>query len=128
MIKNRRTPSKTIINSKIMILGLFFILVLISISLIKNVNKNKIISDKTLELDREIKKIEEENKNLEELIAYFSTPEFLDKEAREKLNMAKPGEKIIIIPQEDKNLASVDNKEMSDKKNYVLWWDYFFNN
>jgi hypothetical protein len=65
---------------------------------------------------------------LQELIAYFSTPEFLDKEAREKLNMAKPGENIIIIPKDDNALQITSPSDVNNKKNYALWWNYFFNN
>lgn len=117
---------KKILNPKIIILGLFLILSFITFNLIKNINKNKTINHKTIELSDEIKKLEKENKDLQELIAYFSTSEFLDKEAREKLNMAKPGENIIIIPQED-TLQKISVSNDNNKKNYILWWNYFFN-
>ncbi|HPA25511.1 MAG TPA: septum formation initiator family protein [bacterium] len=125
---NTHQQHKKLLDSKIIILGLFLILFLITLSLIKNINKNKIVADKTMELDLEIKKIDQENKDLQQLIAYFSTPEFLDKEAREKLNMAKPGEKIIIIPQENNLSQTSDASEKNNQKNYILWWNYFFNN
>ncbi|PIR42825.1 cell division protein FtsL [candidate division WWE3 bacterium CG_4_9_14_0_2_um_filter_35_11] len=44
-----------------------------------------------------IVELEETNKKLTEKIEYANTPEFIEKEATERLNLTHPGEKIIIM-------------------------------
>lgn len=45
----------------------------------------------------EVIKLEKANKELVEKIEHTNTPEFIEKEATERLNLTRPGEKIIIM-------------------------------
>jgi cell division protein FtsB len=85
--------------------------------------------------DREIKglqnKIEELKKNnaeLSEMEKYFQSEEFLEKEARLKLNLIRDGEKLIIVKEDENNLTKESNsvKETENVSNFRKWWKYFF--
>jgi len=119
------THTKKLLSNKIILLGLFFILCFIIYAIIKNSNREQIITSNTAKLDEEIKNIGKENQELTELIKYLSSSEFADKEAREKLNMAEPDEKVIIIPEEN-NLANEINSQEKKISNWRLWIKYFF--
>ncbi len=82
------------------------------------------------ELQREISKIEESNKALEQSnleltyqIAYYQTDLYKDKAARAKLGLQAPGESVIILPKvEDKQVATDDKK--SKRSNFAQWIDF----
>lgn len=65
----------------------------------------------------QLKKIEDSNKKLEEMIANSGNPDYIEKVAREEANMQKPGEKAVsfVMPEEGQQASLV-------KKNF---WGYF---
>lgn len=71
-------------------------------------------------------KIRGENEQLSELVKYLSTPEFQEKEAREKLNLQKEGEIVVGLPQNEvEQVASAStNEQVSIPRK---WYNYFFN-
>lgn len=74
-------------------------------------------------------KIEEFKKNNEELSKikeYFQSDEFLEKEARIKLNFVKEGEKVIIIASGEEELDDIQESLEKKIPNTQLWWEYFF--
>jgi cell division protein FtsB len=89
-----------------------------------------------LEIDKlkaEAEKIEQGNEDLQDKISYLETTEFEETVAKEKMNLQKPGEKVVIIKpslsQEDSAVvekqvvAEVNNKDLP---NYQKWWNQFF--
>ena len=84
-------------------------------------------------LEKEISGIEKENQKLSDLIAFFQTETFKEKEAREKLGMVKPGEKVLVFPGDKNSENSItETKEVSEEKNrqeemptYKKWWNFF---
>ena len=84
-------------------------------------------------LKSEVKKFDQENKDLNKLVKYFSSTEFQEKEIKEKLNLVKEGEKIVVIQggkNNEEDLASSDqkinNKVVTIHASYYYWWKYFF--
>ena len=73
MTRYNQPKIKKIISSRITSLGLFFILILIIYALIKNSGREEIVSNNTAKLSQEIQAIEKENRELAELIKYFSS-------------------------------------------------------
>jgi cell division protein FtsB len=72
------------------------------------------------------------NKYLENLIAYRKTDSFKDKEARGKLNYQKPGEIVLIIPEDDierfkeGNIKGSGNNIPRELTNPEKWWEFMF--
>ncbi|MFH1460862.1 MAG: septum formation initiator family protein, partial [Patescibacteria group bacterium] len=88
-------------------------------------------------LKSEIEKIEGNNQQLANLMDYLKQESYLEKEARLKLNLKKPGEKVVIFSdQPDEQLENTDSQtspentlqEQTKEKtaNYWKWWEYFF--
>ncbi len=87
------------------------------------------------------------NISLSELQTAIQTQSFIEREARLKLGMKKPGEDVVIIPEEKKDevksgdsslstgpnssdplgLVMNDSTEKPKIENSTKWWDYFFN-
>lgn len=99
----------------------------------KEAYRNKKIEKEIESLKQEAERIRKENSALEEKIAYFETAEFKERVAKEKLNLQKPEEKVVVI----KPNQTIENvvreevpmeiaEEVDNKTNYQKWWDYFF--
>lgn len=102
----------------------------------KQLARNERIEHEVTLLQNEAEKIRRENETLSEKINYFSTPDFQEQEAKEKLGMKKEHEEVIVIKE-----RPVENDTVSDKKeqvqvtttgsdrnipNYQKWWMLFF--
>lgn len=85
--------------------------------------KQNLIVKAQKNLDQEKK----ENQKLKTEIAQVNRPQFIESEARNKLFLAKTGEKIVVIPT-DKLAASPSASPFpSDTRpNWQKWWDIFF--
>jgi cell division protein FtsB len=72
-------------------------------------------------------KLEKEKEKLSEKRQYYQSQDFLEEEARNKLNMAKPGETIVILPP---NLEEILGKQKQNSSpeipNWKRWWKLFF--
>lgn len=91
------------------------------------------------QMRQEIRRLQEEAERLEgkkiqllELIKYVRTENFVEDRARTDFNMAKPGERAVIITSAGESLeksGQVDNKvvEWKSISNPIKWWKLFFN-
>lgn len=79
------------------------------------------------DLNQKIGDAERSRAYLEKFAAYFKTPEFLEKEAREKLNYKLPDESVAFVFR-DSNSKLVseeeENKNIDKAPNYKKWWYY----
>lgn len=75
---------------------------------------------------KKINDFKKENEELFRIKETFNSQEFLEDEARRKLNMVKEGESVIIVAESNEpflNELKVQTKTMSNLK---LWLKYFF--
>lgn len=109
------------------------VLVLIGISLGKETYRKRQVQKEIEGLQSQIKDLNQENSELNNLIAYFSTQEFQEKEAREKLNLQKDNEQMVVLRKE----LSGKKEEQSDDMqapamaedltpNWQKWLKHFF--
>ncbi len=109
----------------------FFIILVISLIIINNLvqsiyslsQKQHLVSNARLELDREKKK----NQELKDKLKTVDNPQFLEQEARNKLFLGKSGEGVILIPK-DALVASNSGKPkiVDTRPNWKKWWDVLF--
>jgi len=100
---------------------LVFILILILGAMLKNLfvkyGEFKKIQEEYLAKQKELNLEEKQNKALQEKLKLFENEEFLKKEAKEKLNLVEPGEKVIYIIKEG------ENEEEKEKQSSQNLWD-----
>ncbi len=72
--------------------------------------------------------LQQENSALKKQLAQTNSPSFVEQEARDKLDMARPGETVVIIPQEeiDKVLGLSQDKPVEKVPNWQGWARLFF--
>lgn len=75
------------------------------------------------EAEMKVEKLKAYNLKLKEEVAESKSPEYIEKMAREKLNMAFPGETLIIISEE---LKKPPEREKENIPHWQRWWKLFF--
>jgi len=96
------------IHSPAFTLVLLFLFLFLIIALVKETAKFINISRQLSSARKGIAKLEEKNQNMTNELNYLQDDFSKEKEAREKLNMLKPGEKKIIIQASGKNFENND--------------------
>ena len=81
------------------------------------------------ELAAEVAGLEKEKEELEREKAFRQTPEFVEREARDKLRMVREGERILVLPegQNERNpnyKLQIPNDEGTEA-NWKKWLDYW---
>lgn len=112
--------------------AIFFITVLISvivlISLLKTIYKTYQSGKRLSTLGVEVESLEKEKEDLEKILAERKSDEFVEKEARDKLNLVKPGETLVVpATTEDTEESAKDAEgQIAQLTNPQKWWYLFF--
>jgi len=108
------------------LLGIAYFGFLLYQAIFINYQTNKKIDEYTESLE----KAKSDQVNLQALIAYYKTDTFQELEARKKLGLKLPGEKVVKVevPKATKTIEP-DKKPLTDngKSNLENWVDYLFN-
>jgi len=76
------------------------------------------------ERERILLELQKRESELQKKLEFAGSPEFIEAEARTKLNMARPGETIILMNQEKGNLEKEENT--TNIANWKIWWRLFY--
>ena len=109
--------------------GFFIILIFflgLTIGFLKNIWQLMHRDERIKEAEKELKKIETDNLELKQKLEYYQSDEFLEGQIRDKLQMAKPGEAVVILPEELTKEASEEGLSLAevleeDKKELANW-------
>lgn len=106
--------------------------IFISTNAVREAYRSRRIENEVAGLKQEAKRIENENKQLTERIAYFETSEFQEKVAKEKLNLQKLDENVVVVNRGIKKEEVSGQEQIRtdddqlDIPNYLKWWNFFF--
>jgi cell division protein FtsB len=130
-----KNKSHGLLSSKIFALLSLFILIFLGVSLSRELLSNRQLDENVISLKDEMNVLESKNKELGGLISYFNTADFVEQEARTKLNLQKLGERIIIVPSSTEQAVSTDQAKQKTElvwndvtagSNPERWLNYFF--
>lgn len=134
----KKFRDKTKLSTKIFS-GVFFlagltVLTLIGISLGKETYRKRQIQKEIGGLQSQIEQLKQENSEMENLTSYLSSTDFREREAREKLNLQKNDEKMIVlqkdvVPPNGNPNNSAGNAPVAPEDpspNWQKWLKYFF--
>ncbi|MDP1709862.1 MAG: septum formation initiator family protein [Candidatus Komeilibacteria bacterium] len=101
---------------------------LVGYRLIGEWGKRRETEDEIARLKEEAKRLENRNLEILELSKQLTEEEFLEREARLKLGMQKPGESVAVLSREGLAVTGVSKKEAEGSRggNAKRWWFYFF--
>lgn len=113
------------LNSKWLSLLLIVLVVWLVFSLPK-LNTRRTELEKTIsDLGQRVEDAEKSKTYLEKFMAYFKSPEFLEKEARTKLNYKLPDEEVVFVFRDTNPKSTVKTgKNIDQAPNYKKWWYY----
>jgi cell division protein FtsB len=119
--------------------SLLFILVLAAIWLtlisVKTLYRKYQLDNEISSLKKEIAKIDRKDQELTQLMSFFNNQDFLEKEAKEKLNLKREGENVVMVPEAAFSQESIttptsvlgqSETAAVSENNFVEWWKYFF--
>ncbi len=136
---------KKILSSKIFLFVAIFILIFLLIGLVRETYRKYQLTSEINQLKLNIDKLEGDNQQLADLMDYFKEDSYLEKEARIKLNLKKPGETVVVLSKDiidgvevvrrggldieklDEEIINLSKDEVLETANYWKWWEYFFN-
>lgn len=104
-------------------MGVFILLIYLIISSFKSILELNKAGKTVVEYEKELQEVTNRNKELKERLKEVQKPEFIEREAREKLGLGKPGESIVIIP---KITLVPEKKKEKPLANWEKWWKLFF--
>ena len=135
---------KKILSSKIFLFIVIFTLIFLLIGLVKETYRKHQLTSEIDQLKLNIDELEGDNQQLANLMDYFKEDSYLEKEARIKLNLKKPGETVVVLSKDiidevevirrggldeeelDKEIINLSENEALKTTNYWKWWEYFF--
>lgn len=77
------------------------LIILMIISIGRNIGRVASIRGEVEKEKQKLEKVEVENKRIQEEIAKAQSPEFIEKEVRDKLGLVREGETIVVLPDEE---------------------------
>lgn len=110
------------------------VLAVIGVSLVKELIRKVEIQRQITSLQQDIDQLDQHNQALNDMMAYFNSSSFQDKQARQKLNLKLPGETVVMMT--DPTTGEVNSTSVGDltttaaapkEPNYRKWQNYFFN-
>jgi cell division protein FtsB len=116
----------SLIKSKFVTILLFPVLVLVMIMTARILSQKREIDSQISKLQSEADKIKSNNNQLSNLIKYLNTPDYKDKEAREKLNLKKDGEFVVVLPDSRSTSGTTQTTAKPEVSKFKQWFNYFF--
>jgi len=120
------------------IVKLFFllslaVLVYVAYSVTKVFYRKKQVQKEISNLQEEAVKIERDNNDLKDKVAYFESKDFQEKEVRDKLSLQLPDESLVVVKPgltKEKESGPIEAAEIDRRLDntpiYKKWWNYFF--
>jgi cell division protein FtsB len=105
---------------------IFLLSILLIINLTRDIYRLYRVRERIENTGEKLAQVEQENQELKEQKKYYQSDEFLEKEIRDKLQMSKPGEQIVLLPQ---NIGQKENgeevEEKQEKQTWQKWLELF---
>jgi cell division protein FtsL len=119
MIAKKRKKKKSIQGIFFPILVIFFVVSIAALLLVSNFKireKRKELLSQIETVKKEIQNLEKKNQEMKAGISESQTQDYLEKEAREKLGLKKPGEEVVAIKK-----IQTEEKPTEQKEEKSLW-------
>lgn len=119
---------KKIFGMKIASVVLLALLALFGFNFVKEWQRSRLLDKEIKKLELQAKEIEAENLDILKLAQYIDTEEFLEQEARTKLGLQKPGEKVVVVALPGDGEIGDGSEDAPEEKQFnpYLWWKHFF--
>jgi cell division protein FtsB len=120
---------------QLFVIGGFFFFFYMFFALAISIYEDYTLESEIEEFQEEIDQLESLSKRKPEDLAYLNSDEYKDRYAKENFNLLNPGEKLIVLPEEEQVVEQGPAELMTDllspdsvlnQPNRVQWWKFFF--
>lgn len=139
MARNDKTFAQKLIQWRYLLVVNAIIILFLGVSLGREVVRNQTINTEISALEVEAQELTARNIEISELKTAMQTESFIEREARLKLGMKKPGETVVVVQDGNEVVQPLTGDE-SDPLGYIIgteelpivvanpskWWYYFF--
>lgn len=96
------------------------------ISLSRNIFRLLKAGDQVRLVQQRLEELEREHQELLEKKEYYQSEEFIEQEARNRLNLGKPGETVVILPPNVGETGEITSSSTPELPNWQKWLKLFF--
>jgi cell division protein FtsB len=107
--------------------ALLLVIVLLIVSLTRNITKTIDVQKRIEKKENEIQKLEDKNQELREELRILTSDEYTEKQLRNKLGLAKEGEYVIVLPDEEVLRNLIPEKEKEEETLPPPAWEKWLN-
>ena len=128
--KKKKNMAGKIFSFKLFILVSVLVVIFFGTNLGRAFYREYQIQKEINSLKGDIDSLERSTYKLSQLIDYCETKEYKEAQARERFNLGKEGENLVVMIEPDNSDSEIEIREKAngseDLPNYRKWWDYFF--
>ena len=125
MTFQKRSKFKTYLYSPITSVVLFIVAVTLSFSVIERYQVARDVSDRTSEVQNELKSLEERKLQLEDRVLYLENDSGREAEIRKHFDVAREGEQVVIIVDDVQLKSSVSSTSESSVVDNEPWYKFW---
>ena len=116
-------------KKKVLIVIISLICIVIAYNLLTQIFNALKSEERLSDAAQSLYNLEVKNKQLKQRLEEISSKDFIEEQARNKLNLSKLGETMVIIPDEKINeiLGASESAQEKRLPNWLGWWKVFFN-
>jgi cell division protein FtsB len=114
---------------KFIFYALIVLLIILSVSLFRNFQRVKRVNQQIKDKENEVAQIQKEGDEIAKRLQFAQSPQYMEKQLRDKLGMAKEGELVVILPPDDELRKIAPHfeevQETSPEPNWKKWVKLF---
>ena len=119
---------KNFFNSQIFVVIIAIVAVMVVFQYARVYYQDYLVRQEIVYLEDQAKKMESKKVELLEILKYVKSDSFVEEKARTELNLVKPGEQVVVVPQPDRGSNRQEDEAVVRLKNipnYQKWLNYF---
>ena len=131
MMRNpQSSPLRRFFTSRLFLIVIFAVIALTLFGFIRTYYQDYKVKQEIASLQSEVDHLQKKKFQSMELLEYVTSNAFVEEKARTELNLKKPGEHVLIIPnlqktEESKQISPKTTQSGQNLSNPIKWWYYF---
>ena len=117
---------RTVVSSKVLLVCIAFLFIIFFTASAKKVMKKEYVDSEIDRLKAEITQLQDKKTQFNEVLQYLESEEYVEDEARLKLGLQKPGERVMVITENTETTEIPAQIAYDTRTNIQKWWEYFF--
>lgn len=127
--KSQSSAIAIFFRSKVFLFSLATIILLVLYGLGRAVYQDYMLRQEIFELQQNIRSLETKNLKSLEILEYVMSDAFVEREARQSLNLQEPGETVFVFPNTSTEILGSEVESVQENRpllnNPIKWWYYF---